>query len=209
MQSKKEKSRSNSPNFSENKTTEKLYDVIQKVTRKAIVKEQPVKQEVKVKETMESEIYYMDSTRTDPLLTEKQQLVTMIYNNFQEFNSYIGTMPTFYRTGKIIGEGSRSRVIRAQHKLTSHFVAIKCIKKDVFDSTKERLKTEMNILTSLQHANVVMLYDSFESQNHMCFVMEMCGGGDLLSFMNRRKRIDEATAVYLFKQVVQAVEYCH
>ena len=53
------------------------------------------------------------------------------------------------------------------------------------------------------------LYDSFESKNHMCFVLELCGGGDLLSFIRRRRRLDEATAVYLFKQVVQAVVYCH
>ena len=43
----------------------------------------------------------------------------------------------------------------------------------------------------------------------MCFVMEMCGGGDLLSYVRKRKRLDEATAVYLFKQAVEATEYCH
>jgi len=52
----------------------------------------------------------------------------------------------------------------------------------------------MNILDKLQHKNIVQLYDSFESNNHMCFVMELCGGGDLLSYIKRRKRLAEDVA---------------
>lgn len=67
----------------------------------------------------------------------------------------------------------------------------------------------MNILAKLQHKNIVQLYDSFESKNHMCFVMEMCGGGDLLSYIRRRKRLSENITVFLFKQVCEAIKYCH
>jgi serine/threonine protein kinase len=39
--------------------------------------------------------------------------------------------------------------------------------------------------------------------------MEMCGGGDLLTYIKRRKRLTEETSAYMFKQVCEAVEYCH
>lgn len=51
--------------------------------------------------TEQSEVYSVN--KTDPLLTEKQQLVTMIYHRFQEYNEWIATMPDFYRTGRLIG----------------------------------------------------------------------------------------------------------
>jgi serine/threonine protein kinase len=57
----------------------------------------------------------------------------------------------------------------------------------------------MNILEKLQHKNIVQLFDSFETRNHMCFVMELCGGGDLLSYVRRRKRLTEETTCFLFK----------
>jgi serine/threonine protein kinase len=43
----------------------------------------------------------------------------------------------------------------------------------------------------------------------MCFVMELCGGGDLLSYIKRRKRLTEDVSCFLFKQVCEALQYCH
>lgn len=135
----------------------------------------------------------------------------MIYKNFQLYNQSIMTQESFYRTGRLIGQGAFGRVILAQHKLTTHFVAIKCLKKSDFEDKvkRERIKTEMAILDKLQHKNVVQLFDSFESKNHMCFVLELCGGGDLLSYIKRRKKLSEDLACFLFRQVCEAVKYCH
>ena len=68
----------------------------------------------------------------------------------------------------------------------------------------------MQILQHLtHHKNVVKLYDSFETKSHLCFVMELCAGGDLLSFVRRRKKLDETQAKFLFKQVAKGLAYCH
>lgn len=67
----------------------------------------------------------------------------------------------------------------------------------------------MQILDRLQHQNIVRIFDSFESKSHVCFVMELCAGGDLLSYIKRRKRLTEDTAAHMFSQVCHAVEYCH
>ena len=53
------------------------------------------------------------------------------------------------------------------------------------------------------------LYDSFETENHLCFVMELCAGGDLLSYVRMRKRLSETVAKYFFKQIALAIAYSH
>lgn len=52
----------------------------------------------------------------------------------------------------------------------------------------------MAILKQSSHSSVVKLYDSFETNKHMCFVMELCQGGDLLSYVRKRRRLKEDNA---------------
>ena len=60
-----------------------------------------------------------------------------------------------------------------------------------------------------RHCNIVRLYESFETQQHIVFVMEVCGGGDLLTYVRRRRKLKEETARFLFKQIVTGLAYCH
>lgn len=77
----------------------------------------------------DDESEFFDTNKTDPLLPDKQKIVTLIYNSFTEFDKPMPTCADFYRRGKIIGEGAFGKVIIGQHKLTSQFVAIKCLPK--------------------------------------------------------------------------------
>lgn len=52
---------------------------VKMINRDQIEKTKPKVEEV----TTESEVSFIESTRTDPLLPDKQQLVTLIYNNYQ------------------------------------------------------------------------------------------------------------------------------
>jgi serine/threonine protein kinase len=51
----------------------------------------------------------------------------------------------------------------------------------------------------VNHKNIVKLYDSFETDSHLCFVMELCAGGDLLNYVRRRKKLEEPHARQLFR----------
>jgi serine/threonine protein kinase len=57
---------------------------------------------------------------------------------------------------------------------------------------------EFNILRTARHPNVVRLYESFETQQHIVFVMEVCGGGDLLTYVKRRRKLKEYVARHIF-----------
>ena len=73
------------------------------------------------------------------------------------------------------------------------------MKKDSDDEVKQRTLQEMAIIQSIKHENVIGIYDSFETQKHICFVMALCSGGDLFSYIKKRRRIKEVTAKYFFK----------
>ena len=147
------------------------------------------------------------------MLEDKQYIVTMIVNQFNELGQPVVTTPDFYRLGNKLGQGAFGKVSIAQHKLTGHFVAVKSLQKKDLDKEVEcrrRVSQEMQILQLLtDHKNVVKLYDSFETSSHLCFVMELCAGGDLLSYVRRRKKLDEPLAKYLFKQAAKSLAYCH
>jgi len=68
---------------------------------------------------------------------------------------------------------------------------------------------EMTILKQSANTNVVRLYDSFETEKHVCFVMELCQGGNLLSYVRRRRKLKENVAKYLFKMIVSGLNYIH
>lgn len=83
----------------------------------------------------------------------------------------------FYRIGRVLGRGAFGKVNLACHKVCEHLVAIKSIEKKVLRNEKDqkkRVMQEMTILKHSNHPNVVRLYDSFETNRHMCFVMELC-----------------------------------
>lgn len=39
--------------------------------------------------------------------------------------------------------------------------------------------------------------------------MEVCGGGDLLTYVRKRRRIKEDVACHIFRQIVEGLMYCH
>jgi len=118
----------------------------------------------------------------------------------------------FYRIGRVLGRGAFGKVNLACHKVCEHLVAIKSIEKKVLRNEKEqkrRVMQEMSILKQGGHENVVRLYDTFETNKHICFVMELCHGGDLLSYVRKRRKLKEDNAKYLFKQLIEGLNYIH
>jgi len=39
--------------------------------------------------------------------------------------------------------------------------------------------------------------------------MEVCGGGDLLTYVRRRRKLKEETAQFLFRQIINGLACCH
>lgn len=124
----------------------------------------------------------------------------------------IKTTGEFYRIGKMLGKGAFGRVNLAIHKLCEQLVAVKSINKQFLtedESSKKKVMQEVLILQKTRHKNIVKLFDSFETNKHIVFVMELCAGGDLLNYVRKRRKLKENVAKYIFKQVVDGLYYCH
>ncbi|CAL8462240.1 g1771 [Coccomyxa elongata] len=104
--------------------------------------------------------------------------------------------------GNKIGAGSFAVVWRAKHALTGQLVAIKEISTDKLNKKlKQSLESEVSILKQITHKNIVQLLEVIEVRDRMYLVMEYCSGGDLSKYIRRHKRIPEASARALLRQL--------
>lgn len=56
---------------------------------------------------------------------------------------------------------------------------------------KKKIFTEVTILKKIWHVNVCWLLDTFETEKHIIFVMELCSGGDLLNYVWKWRKLGE------------------
>lgn len=99
----------------------------------------------------------------------------------------------------------------AVQKLTQSLVAIKSINKQYLmdDNSRKKVMQEVYILKKIRHHNVVHFYETFETDKYILMVMELCGGGDLLNYVRKRRRLKEDLAKYFFRQIIEALNYIH
>ena len=121
-------------------------------------------------------------------------------------------MATKYLKIKEISNGTYSKVYSVQKKTDFKLYCCKeILKSKVKDLPKFR--NEINILSKVDHPNIIRLYEIFEDDRYISLVMELCEGGNLFDRINdlaeKDKSFSEKEAVKIFKQVMSAVSYCH
>lgn len=65
------------------------------------------------------------------------------------------------------------------------------------------------VLGGLVHDHIVPLLQVIDSEEEVYMVMEMETGGELFSYIVQKGKIPEPEAVYIFRQIVSAVDYFH
>lgn len=59
------------------------------------------------------------------------------------------------------------------------------------------------------HPNVIKLYEYFEDETNVYLVTELCTGGELFDRIIKEEFFSEQVAAKVFKQILQALNYCH
>ncbi|XP_014888877.1 MAP/microtubule affinity-regulating kinase 4-like isoform X4 [Poecilia latipinna] len=115
-----------------------------------------------------------------------------------------------YRLLKTIGKGNFAKVKLARHILTGREVAIKIIDKTQLNPTSlQKLFREVRIMKTLNHPNIVQLFEVIETEKTLYLVMEYASGGEVFDYLVAHGRMKEKEARAKFRQIVSAVHYCH
>eukprot|EP01017_Pseudomicrothorax_dubius_P037117 TRINITY_DN539_c0_g1_i11.p1 TRINITY_DN539_c0_g1~~TRINITY_DN539_c0_g1_i11.p1 ORF type:complete len:472 (-),score=153.12 TRINITY_DN539_c0_g1_i11:130-1545(-) len=113
-----------------------------------------------------------------------------------------------YDFNKALGEGAYGVVYLATEKRTNERRAIKVITKDKL-SDPESFINETAILKTMDHPNIIKLFEIYETPRLFYLVTEVCEGGELFYYIKKMKSVTEDQAAKIMRQIFAAVSYCH
>ncbi|KAI9164415.1 Serine/threonine-protein kinase Nek6 [Blastocladiella emersonii ATCC 22665] len=119
-----------------------------------------------------------------------------------------------YHVEKKIGKGQFSTVFRAKNMETGAAVAMKTMQLAEMDA-KSRYDCikEMDLLKSLNHANIIQAIDCFLHNDELIIVLEMADAGDLgkmfKHFKSLNQFIPEKTVWKYFVQIAAGIAHMH
>ena len=97
---------------------------------------------------------------------------------------------------RTLGKGSFGKVKEAIHVLSGEKIAIKILEKQKIKKEDDlvRIRREINILSKVQHPNIIQLYEVLpshqiiETAKYFFFVMEYALNGELSMYIEKQKR---------------------
>jgi eukaryotic-like serine/threonine-protein kinase len=117
-----------------------------------------------------------------------------------------------YRLGRRIGGGGMGVVYLAEHQLLKRPCALKLIRPDSVTDPKAlaRFEREVRLTATLSHPNTVEIYDYGRTEDGTYYyVMEYLNGLSLAELVDRHGPLPPGRAVYLLRQVCQALCEAH
>jgi calcium-dependent protein kinase len=117
-----------------------------------------------------------------------------------------------YALGDVLGQGAFGVVRLAVHKRTGLRYAVKTVGKAQLRRRVdvEDLRREVSILAQLSsHPNVAALLHTYEDEQAVHIVLELCEGGELFDRIAADAQLTERTAVHWFRMMVEVVRHAH
>ncbi|XP_031348613.1 serine/threonine-protein kinase N isoform X2 [Photinus pyralis] len=128
-------------------------------------------------------------------------------------SQFTGMCMDNFKLISVLGRGHFGKVILTQYRNTNEYFAIKALKKgDIIARDEvESLLSEKRIFevaNSIRHPFLVNLFACFQTEAHVCFVMEYAAGGDLMMHIHSDV-FNEPRAVFYAACVVLGLQFLH
>lgn len=115
-----------------------------------------------------------------------------------------------YVLGDYLGTGRFAQVYTATHRETGEVFAVKSVTDaELTQEGRDTLIAEVAALNRLNHPNVISHHGFFSENDNYFLLLDYCDRGSVRRLLRTKKRVCEATAKSIIRQLLQALEYCH
>jgi eukaryotic-like serine/threonine-protein kinase len=116
-----------------------------------------------------------------------------------------------YKIQELVGEGAMGTVYRAVDSVIGRTVAIKVMNASIArqQDHRQRFLREAQAAGSLQHPNVVTIYDLGELDGHLFIAMEYVHGTDLERLMSSPDQLKLQSKLDIIVDVLMGLSYAH
>src|ERR1700757_2432655 len=116
-----------------------------------------------------------------------------------------------YRVRSVLGRGGMSVVYQAENLRLSSLIALKVLAPELAadDVFRARFLEESRIAASLNHPNVIPIYDMGSQDELLYIAMRYVSGTDLRQMIKKRGRLQPETALFLLGQAARALDAAH
>jgi serine/threonine protein kinase len=116
-----------------------------------------------------------------------------------------------YRIIELVGEGAMGVVYRAHDSILDRSVAIKVMNESIArqDDLRKRFLHEAQAAASLQHPNVVCIYDLGEADGHLFIAMEFIQGVDLEHLIELARPLSLQAKLDIIIDVLTGLAFAH
>ena len=169
--------------------------------------------ELNINHIEKEEMTQTNNNKKNIYMEDSLKLINYIKNYYKKNHEYPKTNLDFYKYGRLIGQGAFGKVNLGLNVLTGRVVAIKSFNKKSLDSpNNENMKKiiyETNLMRKLNHPNITKILEMFEDEKYILIIMEYINGGNLFSFVKKRRKLSEKISKFLFKQIILGINHIH
>jgi serine/threonine protein kinase len=123
----------------------------------------------------------------------------------------IGSMIAGYRIDGLLGRGGMGVVYRAEHLRLHRPVALKLLAPEIAEDERFRARflRESELAASIDHPNIIPIYDAGEEQGLLFIAMRHVGGTDLRTLLRETGRLPPERALSIIRQIADALDHAH